>query len=144
MLHAGFILTAVDTLQYFLSHLRLYSTNGSGDRPGYRCVCILSSSFLCLYVQLLWNGSLPRAGDDLAATLWRVCGFLAVRLLRVRTVCRTFTILAASQTKKVHSGKYPERCFRVPIGGARAGQGHYRGPAAGTPRLRIWSPVNES
>lgn len=85
----------------------------------YTCGRYFTAACLRWRVQLLWNGSLPRAGDDPAATLRRVCGFLAVRLLRVRAVCGAFTILAASQTKKVHSGKYPQRSFRVPIGGAR-------------------------
>lgn len=72
------------------------------------------------YLQLLWDGGVPRARDDPAATLRRVCGFLAVRVLRVRAVCGKIPILAASQAEKVHSGEHPERRFRIPIGGAGA------------------------
>lgn len=103
-------------------------------------VCAIALPSLCLprarrprsRPQLLRNGGLSSARDDSTPTLRGVCGFLAVRVLRVRAVCRTITILVASQTKKIHSGEHPQRRVRVPFCGTGAGKEHHRCLAAGT------------
>lgn len=93
-------------------------------------------AFLVFRSQLLRNGSLSSAGDDPTSAIRGVGGFLAIRVLRVRAVCRTITILVASQAKKIHQGEHPQWRVRVPFRGTGAGKGYHRCLASGDgPRL---------
>lgn len=59
---------------------------------------VMLSNLPALFVpsQFLWDGGLPCPGDDPASAVRSVSGFLAVRVLCVRALCRAITVLVAS------------------------------------------------